>query len=57
MYVSNRKHAFKVLRRYKNGKVKLMSVHGTITKPTAALLEKHGYRFTKTRPAIYRRGV
>ena len=53
MYVSNRKNGYKVVRRQKNGKVKLLAAHGTEFKTTEAKLAANGYKFTDHKPRTY----
>lgn len=56
MYVSNRKNAYKVVRRYKRSpRIKLLSKHGVIFTVTQAALDAGGYREVKNKPAAFSR--
>jgi len=50
MYVSNRKHGYKVVRQFKNGNVKLLNRYGKKFTVSPDKLNDNGYRFVKTKP-------
>ena len=56
MYVSNRKRAYKVLRRYKtNSNVKLLSCDGAEFITTEERLAANGYKEVKYKPNCFNR--
>ena len=51
MYISNRKHAYKVIRTYKKNKdVKCINRYGAVFVTTLEKMESNGYKFVKTKP-------
>lgn len=59
MYVTNRKHAYKVVKQFKNGKVLISNVYGAVLKYHKDYLIDQGYKFVSRKPAAfsYREGV
>lgn len=52
-YVTNRKHAYKILRRFKNGKVRLLSSYGAQFVVLESVLFENGYYVVKNKPACF----
>lgn len=54
MYVTNRKTAFKVVKKYKNGNFLLRSKYGNQFKEAPSRLASAGYHEVKTKPEVFK---
>lgn len=56
MYISNRKHGFRIIREYKSmDRITLQDRYGTIFDTPVSGLEKFGYRRVKEKPITFNR--
>lgn len=52
-YFTNRKHAYRILRRFQNGKVRLASTYGAEFVVQESVLLENGYYVVKNKPACF----